>query len=226
MLSSKPTPLETARNHLVKTRTSEFKDLIISDYQVELPVKIHYFQAMESIIYQVYHTKKMQLTPEEKDNFLSNREHLQNLRKEIIEQSIETILQKYSEAIIIGALVSAIREYEASINHFTIYTSLVEKLHTWAGIGFKSHRVFSSYRTILQSIDELHAWMEDNSNKYIPYIELIVNKDENLSKSDSINYSQLVDQFRLKMPDKEIFYLIANALKTNPLLHEKMDFYW
>ncbi|MHA2366160.1 MAG: hypothetical protein ACXAC7_19525 [Candidatus Hodarchaeales archaeon] len=217
------TPIEKARKTLLSLEDSEFRKKISSkNTRIESDTIILYYQALAQILRQA-HSMQLALTKLERDNLEKNRQILRSIRDKVINEDLSDNLEEYCEAIVFGALTSAIREYEASIEDYEKYQAMIYKFHQWVKIGIKEHRVVIAWNQMNLSVVELQEWFEQKSQKYFPHLDNLVHLIEYKPDLESINYPTLVENLQTHFSDKEIFYLLVNMLQTNPILHRKVN---
>jgi len=191
---------------------------IDDDYILELT--LFYFQALGSIMAKLY-TRREKAVPrysmEQMDIFNKNKSTLEAVLIEIEELSLNQLLAKYNEAVIISGLVYLIRQWEASIKKYDKYLNLKEKFFSWAKIGIKSIRVIEAWKDFTYSLTELEEWLLDKKQFYLKPVEAMINEFEINPDVNSERFYEIMKKFISE--DKEIFYGIANILISNPLLN-------
>ncbi|MHA1237053.1 MAG: SIR2 family NAD-dependent protein deacylase [Candidatus Hodarchaeales archaeon] len=201
---------ERAREHLLKEDIGK----LFSDKE-QSQVAIHYFSILDNLERE-FLEKKINLDEKDSINFKKNGKILNEKKQIIIEDfSLGNLLNKFSEGFILGALTTGIREREANVNTFVEYQLLVEKLKEWPTIGFSSYFIRKSWEDVNNAIEEINSWLIQKKDEYFPIIVELI-------KLNIEGNNEIFTHLKTCNTDKEMFYLIANTLETNPYLNAEI----
>ncbi len=201
---------ERAREHLLK---EDICELLKNKEQSQ--IAIHYFSILDKLERE-FQEKKLKLGDKEVINFKKNEKILNEKKQIIIDNpSLRNLLNKFSEGFILAALTTGIREREANVNTFIEYQILVNKLKEWPSTGFSSIFFRKSWEDVNNAIEEINSWLIQKKDEYFPIlVELI--------KQNIEGNNEIFDHLRTCNTEKEMFYLIVNALETNPYLNAEI----
>lgn len=173
---------------------------------------MHYFSTSDYLTLQI-DEGKVQLSESEIKKVKENRKTLYEFREQIISTlNLRDSLDTYSEGFVLGALTSAIRDNEASVDDYDLYVNLVEEFKQWPEIGFSSIFFQKSWEEVNNTIEEIKGWMESKKEEYFPIFEKII-------KLKIQNEEEYLARYLEHLMEKEVFYIISNTLMTNPLLN-------
>lgn len=140
------------------------------------------------------------------------------IQEEILHSSLETSLEKFSAGTVLGALISAARQYETHIEFYTQYCQASGKLELWSTL-FIAPDLRPYLQDALRRVWDLRYWLEDKTNKYFPLVETII---QEVLNNKILSPEEILQILRSLRNDREIFFLVGGLLETNPILHEKV----
>jgi hypothetical protein len=91
----------------------------------------------------------------------------------------------------------------------------VEKLKEWPTIGFSSYFIRKSWEDVNNAIEEINSWLIQKKDEYFPIIVELI-------KLNIEGNNEIFTHLKTCNTDKEMFYLIANTLETNPYLNAEI----
>lgn len=215
-------PVDVARFNLINFGREEFLSSLTHSNNVELiDVSLHYYQSL-SILLRRIDEGKIGLERHERTNLKENRKVLRKIRSELEREGAKSMLEDYSEGIVVGAIVSALRENEADITRFDKYQALVQELVDLQSYEFRSHRVRQSLAEMLFAVQELEGWLSKNAEDWFPLVKDLSEKitPDDLARMDTM---ELLTEIRVLYTDLEIFSFIAQLVRSNPLLIQRIQ---
>ncbi|MFX0090187.1 MAG: hypothetical protein ACFFBD_00375 [Candidatus Hodarchaeota archaeon] len=152
--------------------------------------------------------------------FASEREkRLAQIQEEVLQASLETSLEKFSAGTVLGALISAIRRYEGTIDYYEQYVQASKRLEHWSTLII-TPELEPYLQNVLLRIQEAKIWLDDKTEKYFPLVEKII--QETVINKKMPPPENLLHTLQTFETEREIFFLVGGLLKTNPILHEKV----
>lgn len=145
-----------------------------------------------------------------------NIAELFKIREEILKNSVEESLESYSIGFYLGALVSILRETEASIKNFSKFKrgidliSNLEKMKNELSSDMKPLVIDSA-----KEMQELNEWFRDKAQEYSPLITKLVQYSQN-------KYSDSLLRLRRQWDDKTIFFALISLARTNAYARQKL----
>ncbi len=149
-----------------------------------------------------------------------NRLVLKKIQEEVCSApDLESSLKSYSPGFILGLMEYRIRSIEANIETDTEYQTLVKKLESWQKIGFTDLLMEKHYIETLRGIQEIRDWQVMKSEEYYPILFQLINSNRyQRSEKNILKFLQ-----KRTNDEKITFYLLSQILRTNPVLHKKVE---
>ena len=211
------TETENAQSFLLTYNQEKFEQTLLQPLNSNLiGVVLYYYQA-KGQLGRLIQKETNSFSEAEIINFKANSLRLENLKKEVFKENLITLIKKYNESIIMGALVSLIRDTEANILTYDDHLMLKEKFFSWPKLGIDNDRILLSWKDFSNAIREVEDWLIEKKNSYLTVLEKLIKvMESNDNVTEGMLYEQLQD-----IPEKECFYIICNILLTNPILRRE-----
>ena len=211
------TETEKAQKFLLSYNPEEFEQTLLQPLNNNLiGVVLYYYQA-KGQLGRIIQKGINSFSEVEIKNFKTNSLRLENLKREIFRENLIIVVKKYNESIIMGALVSLIRDTEANILTYNDHLMLKEKFFFWPKIGINNDMILLSWKDFSNAIREVEEWLIEKKNLYLPILEKLIKVIES---DDNVTKGKLFEQLQ-DIPEKESFYIICNILLTNPILRKE-----